>query len=225
MKNCELYISQAEKKICSISRRTGNFFVWKLLLCFFLLVGGCAILTPQTTIVTTIVTQPEPDRANTALANFNLLGRISVRDEKQHFSGGVRWQHTGFNDEILLLSPLGQTVAQIEHDLEGVRLTTSERPIFYAADVESLTEEILGWRLPLKGLQYWVQGMHSPATVSEQDLDVNGRIKAIRQDNWQINYIRYFSVNAVSLNRPRIIELSYNDNLKIKLVVDDWKVE
>ncbi|SFP74774.1 outer membrane lipoprotein LolB [Nitrosomonas cryotolerans] len=225
MKNCELYISHAEKEVCSISRKIGNFFAWKLLLCFFSLVGGCAILTPQATIVTTIVTQPEPDRANTVLANFNLLGRISVRDEKQHFSGRVRWEHTGFNDEILLLSPLGQTVAQIERDLEGVRLTTSEQAIFYAVDVESLTEEILGWRLPLKGLQYWVQGMHSPATASEQDLDVNGRIKTIRQDNWQINYIRYFSVSAVSLDRPRIIELSYNDDLKIKLVVDDWKVE
>jgi outer membrane lipoprotein LolB len=54
------------------------------------------------------------------------------------------------SDEILLFTPLGQAVAEITKDQEGVRLITSKLEAFYADDVESLTEEMLGWRLPLR---------------------------------------------------------------------------
>ena len=98
----------------------------------------------------------------------------------------------GTRDEILLLNPLGQTLAQIRRMPEGVHLATSEQENYYASDVESLTEQVLGWRLPLMGLQYWVQGLHSPATVAEIDKNPDGRVLAIRQDGWEIGYASYF---------------------------------
>lgn len=198
-----------------------------LISCIFALFSGCATLPSQTksdAVVATIVTEPAANTQNVSAADFNILGRISVQDEKQSFSGSFRWQHLTASDEILLFTPLGQAVAEITRDDEGVRLITSKLEAFYAADVESLTQEILGWRMPLNGLQYWIQGTHSPITAAEKDLDNKDRIVAIRQDGWHIHYSSFTSGQTNPIPLPKVLNLVYQ-NLKIRLVVDDWKVE
>lgn len=195
------------------------------MLCTLLFFAGCTTLTHKNNIVTTVVTEPVVGVAARS-ANFGLIGRVSVKGGKESFSGGVQWHHTESADEILLLSPLGQTLVQIQHNSEGVYLTTSEQESYYAADVESLTERILGWRLPLAGLQYWVQSMNSPATASEMDVDIDGRIAAIRQDGWEISYLSYFPMlktqtTQVKTVQPKLLMLKRSD-LQIKLVIDNW---
>ena len=188
------------------------------------MIAGCATISTQSTVVRTIITQPVANTENITPEKFNLTGRISIQDEHQRTSGGIRWQHSKMVDEILLLSPLGQVMAQIIRDYEGVRLTTSDQQAFYATDVESLTEDILGWRIPLAGLQYWARGKHSPTTMAMKDLDENDRVVKIRQDGWEIDYISYTTVQATQKLRPKVLTLSY-DVLKIRLVVDNLEIQ
>lgn len=199
-----------------------------ILICFiFTLFSGCATLPSQTkseAVVTTIITEPAANTQNGSAADFNILGRISIQDEKQSFSGSFRWQHLAISDEILLFTPLGQAVAEITKDDEGVRLITSKLEAFYATDVENLTQEILGWRMPLNGLQYWIQGTHSPITAAEKDLDNKDRIVAIRQDGWHIHYNSFAPAQINSIPLPKVLNLIYQ-NLRIRLVVDDWKIQ
>lgn len=188
----------------------------------FSLTAGCAMIETKPVGVTVVVTEPAVLAENASSADFGLIGRISVQDEEQRFSGGVRWQHAGNRgDEISLLSPLGQTMAQIVQDNEGARLTTSEQKVFFASDIEILTETVLGWRIPVAGLQYWVQGEHFPATVAVKHLDSEGRAVAINQDGWEIDYVRYFPTHSLHAARPKVLMLKYAA-LRIKLVVDDW---
>lgn len=195
----------------------------ELLLCLLPLFTGCAVFESRDVGVTTIVTRPGEAAASKAIADFGLIGRVLVKADKRGFSGGVHWQHTADSDEILLLSPLGQTVAHIDRGPEGVRLITSEQKTYYASNVENLTEDVLGWRLPLAGLQFWILGTHFPLTMSEKDLDTTGRTVAIRQDGWRITYLDYFSQPVPAYNLPRVLELSRID-LKLKLVIDNWKI-
>lgn len=202
--------------------------LWKLLFCVLPMFTGCAIFESRDVAITTIVTQPGEGAINETVADFGLIGRVLVRADRRGFSGGVHWHHSDSSDEILLFSPLGQTVAQIDRNTEGVRLITSEQKVYYASSVEKLTEEVLGWRLPLSGLKFWVVGTHYPFTMSEKDLDMSGRTVAIRQDGWKITYLDYFSQHATTynylLNLPRVLELSRVD-LKLKLVIDNWKLK
>ncbi|SCY38569.1 outer membrane lipoprotein LolB [Nitrosospira sp. Nl5] len=197
---------------------------WGLIACV-LPFAACTTLPPKNNIVSTIVTEPGAGAADTEPANFGLVGRVSVKGGKESFSGGIQWHHTESTDEILLLSPLGQTLAQIRGDPEGVYLTTSEQESYYAADVESLTEQVLGWRLPLAGLQYWVRGMNSPATAAEIDMDANARVAAIRQDGWEISYLSYFPMvqtqMPAQIAEPKLLMLN-RGSLQIKLVIDHW---
>lgn len=195
--------------------------------CIFLLFSGCQTLPVQTrpdAAVTTILIEPAADARKLLAADFNILGRIAIQDDNQSFSGSFRWQHLAMHDEILLFTPLGQAVAEITQDQEEVRLITSKLEAFYASDVESLTEEILGWRLPLYGLQYWIQGAHSPFTAAEKDLDGKNQIVAIRQDGWYIHYQSFTPAQPDATPLPRVLNLIY-EKLKIRLVIDDWKVE
>jgi outer membrane lipoprotein LolB len=202
------------------------FAWWGFILCVTAFFSGCTTLTPKDNVVRTIITEPAAVAAGTNSADFGLVGRVSVKDGREGFSGSVQWQHSENNDEILLLSPLGQTVAQIRRTPDRVYLTTSEQERYYADDVEGLTEQVLGWRLPLSGLQYWVQSMNSPVTSSAIDLDMAGRVVAIRQDGWEIGYSGYSpSVPVQAMQapaaRPRLLTLKRN-GLQIKLVIDDW---
>ncbi|ARO87193.1 outer membrane lipoprotein LolB [Nitrosospira lacus] len=206
--------------------KRGNVPWWGLILCVLFFSPGCTTPVHKRTAVSTIVIEPMTGTAETKLAAFRLIGRVSVTGDKDSFSGGVQWHHADAGDEILLLSPLGQAVAQIRRDREGVYLTTSEQETFYALDVETLTERVLGWRLPLMGLQYWVQSVNSPATVAEIDRDIDGTIMAIRQDGWEISYLSRFPMPGIETvqaqgARPRLLMLK-RPGLQIKLIIDSW---
>ena len=195
--------------------------------CILPFVSACVTLTDQAAAdksVKTIFTESVAEDQIVPAADFNILGRISIQNQDQRFSGSFRWQHLASSDEILLFTPLGQAVAEVAKGDDGVRLITSKLEAFYANDVESLTQEVLGWRLPLDGLQYWIQGTHSPATAAQKDLDNKDQVIAIRQDGWKIHYGSYMVPQKNQIPLPKTLDLVY-ENLRIRLVVDDWKVE
>jgi len=189
-----------------------------------LILVGCAGPEIRQGEVTTTVIQPGQEQADIANESFVLAGRLVVNARQHRFSGGIRWQHTGQSDEIYLFSPLGQIVAEIFRDQTGVRLVTSEPAVYQARDAEYLTSQVLGWELPLAGMQFWVRGDHFPGTVAEKDLGKNGRTVAIRQDGWQVVYRNYYPEQEGISVLPKLLEFSRPD-VKMKLLVDQWQSE
>ena len=56
------------------------------------------------------------------------------------------------------------------------------------------------------------------------DLDIDGRVIAIRQDGWEIVYSSYFPSQLIQAARPRALVLNHSD-IKIKLVIDNWETK
>src|SRR5690606_29453516 len=109
-------------------------------LCLIYFSACCAILPAAKGVDRTTVIPPIAEPGAARSENFELIGRVSVKGGNESFSSGVKWNHTEYADEILLLSPLGQTLIHIESTLHvGVHLTTSEQERYFAPDVESLT--------------------------------------------------------------------------------------
>lgn len=155
-----------------------------------------------------------------AIRRFSLNGRVAVRYEEQGFSASLRWQHAPETDDLLILSPLGQGIAQVTRDGTGVKLVTADQREFQAADAEDLTQQVLGWRLPLKGLGYWAVGAPAPGAFGDAERDAEGRLTGFSQDGWRVAYRNYQSVEGAML--PSRIEL-VRPNLEIKLIVDAWQ--
>jgi len=143
-----------------------------------------------------------------------------VTHNGESFSGSLRWRHSAEEDDIFILSPLGQGIAHIVSNLDGVALQTADGQAYRGPDVESLTEEVLGWRLPARGLPYWVAGRAAPGAVAQRDLDDNLQLRHLKQDGWRIDYLDYRSVQGASL--PSKLELTLGDRLRLRLVIDDW---
>ena len=197
------------------------FFLYPLVFCICFLFVGCASFVFKPSVVETRIIEAG---GTTPSVDFGFMGRVLVKGGDKGFSGGIRWSHDNTVDNIHLLSPFGQVVAEIKSGEGAALLTTSEQRIYRATNVENLIQKVLGWRLPILGLQYWVRGVNAPKTESEIDRDTDGRIIGIRQDGWMIIYTSYFPSKLIKTDRPRVIVLE-RSNLKIKLVIDNWEAK
>ncbi len=133
---------------------------------------------------------------------FDLLGRIAARYRDDGFTGNVNWRHAAVGDEMLITTPLGQGVARIVRQGDAVQLTTADGKEFRAADSESLTERVLGFRLPIEGLADWVQGKPSPTLESR---------------GWKVEYLQ-----RDEQNRPRLMRMTYQ-GVEVRFAVSEWR--
>jgi outer membrane lipoprotein LolB len=165
-----------------------------------LLLAGCAQLE----------TRP------TGKTEFELAGRIAARYGDESFTGNLAWRHAKDADEMLITSPLGQGVARIVREGDKVTLTTAEPREYRAEDAESLTEQVLGFRLPLDGLADWVRGRPSPATPAREERSADGRLRRLEQRSWRIEYQEYAG------ELPSRLRLLY-PGIELRLAITQWK--
>jgi outer membrane lipoprotein LolB len=153
------------------------------------------------------------------LQDFALEARFSLRHEEKNFTGRLSWRHAGIRDDLLLASPFGQGMAEIASDETSVRLTTGDGKSYAAADIEMLTQQVLGFPLPLKKLLDWVRGRSSG---SESDAtDAFGRPLHVRQDGWRIDY-EYDSDDPQAL--PGRLFVEREGVFELRLRIDEWNV-
>lgn len=172
-----------------------------VLLAVALVVGACA---------------QAPLRAPEGALDFELAGRIAVRYGKDGFTGNLGWRHARAGDEVMISTPLGQGVARLVREGDAVQLVTSEGREFRAADAETLTERVLGFRLPLVGLADWVQGRPSPGVPARTETGDDGRLRALEQSGWRVEFQEYQGA------RPQRLRLTY-PGIELRLVVNEWK--
>jgi outer membrane lipoprotein LolB len=156
----------------------------RALLALFLL-PACAALEPAT-----------------GEAEFELAGRIAVRYGNEAFSGNLAWRHGAAADDMLLTTALGAGIARLTRNGQNIVLTTAEPREYQSNDPEALTEEVLGFRLPIRGLAEWVRGRPSP------ELEARG---------WKIEY-----QDHDAQNRPTRLRVTY-PNLELRLAISEWK--
>ncbi len=183
------------------------------LLLILLFVTGCAsVAIPPPVLIRPAQIENKP---------FVIAGRIVVKHKGERTSATVRWTHSPQRDEILLFAPLGKTVARIHKSVDGVTLDTPNKH-YAAPDVESLTQQVLGWSLPLAGLRYWVFAMPAPGSSFEMQSESNGQVNQLLQEQWSIHYLHYASSAPDSL--PSRITLLRGE-LSIQLLIDEWEVQ
>lgn len=182
-----------------------------LVLIWLGLLSGCALFrsTPAP-----ILRPAQPETAT-----FALNGRISIDHHGTRHSAGLRWTHKAQSDEMLLLTPLGQTAARVYRDAHQATLDDGDKH-YQADDVETLMQQELHWHLPLGGLHQWVLGMAAAGNPAQIERDDNGRITLLRQDGWEVRYLRYADTSPDSL--PKRLQLIHED-LQMQLLIDEWE--
>jgi len=139
------------------------------------------------------------------LQRFTAEGRISLRqgDRRDHLR--FSWEHAPGSDVVLLMSPLGQGLAELTHDAAGTRLVQPNQATISADTLPQLALRVFGTPLPLAAIAEWMRGAQ-PA--------LSGEI-----DGWRV----VISDTAAFRQRRllRVME-ARRDDVEFKLVVDEW---
>lgn len=158
----------------------------------------------------------ELPRAPAGVVEFELSGRFAARYRDEAASGLLSWRHQAGRDDLLLSTPFGQGLARITRDGEAVTLVAGDDKRYTAADAETLTEQVLGFRLPLRGLADWVRARPATDAPAAAEYAQDGRLLSLEQHGWRIEYSNYEGA------RPTRLKLSY-PGLELRLAISEWK--
>jgi len=155
-------------------------------------------------------------------SDWDMHSRAFIKFEGGAYNISFRWQRDPDSFMLLLEAPFGQGVFRIESEPgEPYRLKLPDGRIFENLSAEALLEDVIGWSLPIGGLDYWIRGMPRPGSDYSHRVRTDGRTRSIKQDQWDISYLDYFEQQEDS-RLPRKIELA-NDTITVRLVVERWQ--
>ena len=98
---------------------------------------------------------------------IDLNGKIGAtyqhNGERGAVSSPFSWTQRPGRVDVTLFTPLGQTAAEISVTPDSATLTQPNREPRMAKDIDTLTQQALGWSLPVAGLRDWLQGYATDA--------------------------------------------------------------
>jgi outer membrane lipoprotein LolB len=180
----------------------------RLFLCAALaLLSGCA--TPPKPAITA------PGGTTENMANSwpaTRTGRISVRAPDAR--GIVQSWHAGFEftdserlQTLSLTDPLGTTLARIEADASGARMTTAQGDQTAYGSLAELTQRVTGVALPDTAWRHWLKGTPAP----NLPVQAQGRL-GFGQSGFWINVVSRFENS-----NPRVLEITRPDTPELQV--------
>ncbi|WP_295551657.1 lipoprotein insertase outer membrane protein LolB [Limnohabitans sp. Rim8] len=147
----------------------GRGRVLALALTSALLVAGCA--TP---------------RLSPVDANAYWSGRMAIRvlkDPPESLSAGFELQGSAKAGEMVLLSPIGTTLARLDWTPQGAHLAQGQQQVS-SPSLQKLGARLTGTELPIAALFEWLAGRPAEAPGWQVDLSAHaqGRISAERRE-------------------------------------------
>jgi len=157
--------------------------------------------------------KPELTTSSAVDTPFVASGRLSVQMNGHGQVANFEWTHALASDQLSINTPIGTTVARLTRDKQGVSLE-SDGKTWRAPDVAALTEERLGWSLPLDNLVWWLRGRAAPGFPAIYAPD-----GSLEQQGWTIRFTRVGDGGGLY---PQRVDLT-RDNLTIRLVTYHWQ--
>lgn len=159
------------------------------------------------------------------ISSWDLHGRAAIFVDDEIHNVGLNWQHSVEEFLMILEAPFGQGVFRIESSRETefpVKLSLPDGQLVYAETAEAALERVVGWSIPVSGLESWIKGLPQKNISFSQDLNDDGRLKSLLQNDWRINYLDYFEFEHPAKGLPRKMYLKHN-KLALKIVIERWQ--
>lgn len=200
-----------------------------VLLLLITLLPGCSTTSVRLTETERQAAWQNHLKALGASHRWNLRGRIALHANDRGWQASLRWVQSEREQLIQLTGPFGSGMVSLKHDQNGAVLTDSRGNQYTDSDTERLLQRVMGWHFPVIGLRYWVRGQAIPGTAAELELDELGRLKRLKQKNWDIRYLAYTRYGSLHLPRRIFMSRPLDDGsgqmLDVRLVLSRWQLD
>ena len=206
----------------------------KIVLCAGLVVGQSACVSTRPRVSTDIAqaTQIQRDRSVSTQENFQLRGRIAIKNAHDGGSGRFEWTQKGDQIQFELSAPLSNQTWRLEGKPGRYTLTDSKGEPKTSRDAGALIYAASGWIIPMYELRFWVRGARAIATEPTSELDqtdenapqlsfdATGRLSMLKQNGWTVHYERYQDASDTALP----IKLrAFKADAQVKVIVQSWE--
>lgn len=120
--------------------------------------------------------------------NWQASGRMAIKDGDRGISVNFDWINQGDRFELRLRTSGGRWVMLVQPgyaELEGTRIGRLE-----ASSAEPLTEQALGWPVPVSLLKSWMRALPAPEGARLRFAN-DGSVLGISHEDWRISYQKY----------------------------------
>ncbi len=155
------------------------------------------------------------------LTTWEVRGRTAITQGKEAWNAGLNWRENSGIYRIKLMGPFSQGGIHLDGTPEQVVLTLSDGEMIAAAAPEALLTKTFNLKFPISALRDWLRGLpYEGAPYQTIEIDGQGRLKYLEQQEWKIDYQRYETYGQRQM--PSKIFISHPE-LSVRLVVNNWK--
>lgn len=168
------------------------------------------------------ITEKQREAWLASLETWQASGRFSVKKGNEGASGSFDWtQFSKNNYEIHFYGPFGTGNAYLTV-YPGEAIWKDNEGIIKAENPDLLITQKTGYYFPAYYLDNWILGdPGSDLPITPRQYDNQGHLIHLDKAGWQVSYLAYTPVRGGEL--PSKIEMYYDD-IKIKLIINDWKI-
>jgi outer membrane lipoprotein LolB len=155
------------------------------------------------------------------LTTWEVRGRTAITQGKEAWNAGLNWRENTGIYRIKLKGPFSLGGIHLDGTPEQVVLTLSDGKMIAAASPEALLIKTFNLKFPISALRDWLRGLpYQGAPYQTIEIDGQGRLKYLEQQEWKIDYQRYETYGQQQM--PSKIFISHPE-LSVRLVVNSWK--
>jgi outer membrane lipoprotein LolB len=138
---------------------------------------------------------------------IDLNGKIAVNyqsnGEQHPVNGKFSWSQRPGRVDVSVFDPFGQTIAQLSVTPDAATLTQANREPRTAKDIDTLTQQALGWSLPVAGLRDWLQG-YAVDAQGKRFAASPANNNVVTRDGWRLRFVDWQQGTATPM--PRLIK-------------------
>lgn len=140
-------------------------------------------------------------RKNVQIQQWEIWGRIGIRDKNQADSANLNWRQCDDKFDIRISGPLALGAVHLYGDSKHTTFKKSGEPPQATDDPEQMLID-MGWSIPVNALFDWVRGLPN----SSQDFVIDNENTGFTQTGWKVLYPKTYSIDQFIVPAKAIIE-------------------
>jgi len=156
------------------------------------------------------------------LESWTASGKLALRTADKAESATLQWQQQAGESHLSLSGPMGMNAVTVHSDGQRMQVQRADQSREFDVSTPDAILHNTGWELPLQALPYWLKGAPSPRLpVQSMELDSErDLLRALQQDDWQIDYLEYEDFHGLTL--PTRLQIQRASTV-VKIILRDWQ--